>query len=228
MATGVEHVVNPSGAVVLEDIDWETYLTLRANPANDKVRLTYLDGTLYLMSPEFIHEYGVGLLGLFIRSVTKALGQEVKGIGSTTLQHGPRRRGQRGAGKEPDCAFYLGENERRMRKMKSLDLETDPPPDLAIEVDNKADSTAARSVYARIGVPEVWRYAPAEETSLVFYRLFEGEYAEVGRSGCLPVLTPALVLEGLSMAESEDIGENAWTDLIVEWARGLPRPESIQ
>jgi Uma2 family endonuclease len=224
MATVVERMANTSGAVVLEDIDWETYLTLRDNPANDRVRMTYFDGTLYLMSPEYIHEYGVVLLGLFIRSVTKALGQEVKGIGSTTLQHGPRRRGQRGAGKEPDCAFYLGENERRMRRMKSLDLESDPPPDLAIEVDNKADSTAARSVYSRIGVPEVWRYAPAEETALVFYRLVEEEYEEVGRSRCLPVLTPALVLEGLSMGESEDVGENAWMDLIVEWARALPPP----
>jgi Uma2 family endonuclease len=224
MATDVEHVVNTSGAVVLRDITWGTYLTLRDNTANDSVRMTYLDGTLYLMSPEFIHEHGVGLLGLFIRSVTKALGQEIKGIGSTTLQHGPRRRGKRGAGKEPDCAFYLGENERRMRKAKSLDLESDPPPDLAIEVDNKADSTAARPVYARIGVPEVWRYAPGEETSLVFYRLVEEDYEEVGRSVCLPILTPALVLEGLDMAESEDVGENAWMDLIVEWARALPAP----
>jgi Uma2 family endonuclease len=224
MATDVEHAVNTSGAVVLRDISWGTYLKLRDNPANDSVRMTYLDGTLYLMSPEFIHEHGVGLLGLFIRSVTKALGQEIKGIGSTTLQHGPRRRGQRGAGKEPDCAFYLGENEKRMRKMKSLDLDTDPPPDLAIEVDNKADSTAARPVYARIGVPEVWRYAPGEETSLLFYRLVEEDYEEIGRSVCLPILTPALVLEGLGMAESEDVGENAWMDLIVEWARALPAP----
>jgi Uma2 family endonuclease len=171
MATDVEHVVNTSGAVVLRDITWGTYLKLRDNPANDSVRMTYLDGTLYLMSPEFIHEYGVGLLGLFIRSVAKALGQEIKGIGSTTLQHGPRRRGQRGAGKEPDCAFYLGDNERRMRKMKSLDLDTDPPPDLAIEMDNKADSTAARTVYARIGVPEAWRYAPGRRLPSSFIDL---------------------------------------------------------
>jgi Uma2 family endonuclease len=228
MATDVEHAVNTSGAVVLRDIDWESYVGLRANPANHGVRMTYLDGTLYLISPEFTHEHGIGLLALFIRAVTKALGQEIKGIGSTTFQHSPRRQGQRGAGKEPDCAFYLGENERRMRKAKSLDLDSDPPLDLAIEVDNKADSTAARPVYARIGVPEVWRYAPGEEPSLVFYRLAEKHYEEVGRSICLPILTPELVLEGLGMAESEDVGENAWMDLMVEWARVLPRPEPLQ
>jgi Uma2 family endonuclease len=115
-----------------------------------------------------------------------------------------------------------------MRLKRTLDLEVDPPPDLAVEVDNKADSTDALPVYARLEVPEVWSYTPREEVPLRFYCLVSKSYQEVGRSGCLPVLTPALVLEGLSMAESEEIGENAWTDLIVEWARGLPRPESIQ
>jgi Uma2 family endonuclease len=224
MATDVEHVVNTSGAVVLRDITWGTYLKLRDNSANDSVRMTYLDGTLYLMSPEYIHEFEIGRLALLIRFVSKSLGLTIKGAGSTTLKCDQKSQRRKGAGKEPDTAFHIGANERRMRLKRTLDLEVDPPPDLAIEVDNKADSTAALSVYARLGVPEVWRYAPREEIQFRFYRLIGKRYEEVERSICLPVLTPSLVLEGLALAESEDVDENAWMDLIVEWARALPAP----
>jgi Uma2 family endonuclease len=224
MATVVERTANTSGTVVLEDIDWETYLTLRDNPANDRIRMTYFDGTLYLMSPEYIHEFEIDRLALLIRFVSKSLGLTIKGVRSTTLKRGRQRRGRKGAGKEPDAAFHIGQSERQMRLKRTLELEVDPPPDLAIEVDNKADSTAALSVYAKLGVPEVWRYAPRESVPLRFYRLVGKNYQEVERSFSLPVLTPSLVLEGLSLAESEEVDENAWMDLIVEWARALLPP----
>jgi Uma2 family endonuclease len=224
MATDVKPEIVEVDRFVLEEIDWKTYLALRDNPANDGVRMTFLDGTLYLMSPEIVHESDNQRLGLLIRMVVKSLGWETRGIGSTTLRRAPRRVGKRGAAKKPDCAFYLGENELRMRGQKTLDLTVDPPPDLAIEIDNKADSSAARPVYARLGVPEVWRYAPNEDPALEFLRLIGKTYEEIDRSICLPILTPALVLDGLSMADSPDVGEIAWMDLIVAWARGLPRP----
>jgi Uma2 family endonuclease len=224
MATDVERVAETGEAVVLRDIDWETYLAHRANPANDSVRMTYLDGTLYLMSPEYIHEFEIDRLALLIRFVSKSLGLTIKGAGSTTLKRGPQTNEPRGAGKEPDTAFHFGDHERQMRSKRTLDLDVDPPPDLAIEVDNKSDSTDALPVYARLEVPEVWRYTPREEVPLRFYCLVGKSYQEVERSLCLPVLTTALVLEGLGLAEAEDVDENAWMDLIVEWARALPAP----
>jgi Uma2 family endonuclease len=224
LATDVERLVDASGAVVLQDIAWETYVGLRAIPANQGVRMTYLDGTLYLMSPEYIQEFEIDRLALLIRFVSKSLGMTIKGVGSTTLKRGQKRQRRKGAGKEPDTAFHLGPNERQMRLKRTLDLEVDPPPDLAIEVDNKADSTAALSVYARLGVPEVWRYTPREEIPLRFYWLVGKRYEEIERSISLPVLTTSLVHEGLALAESENVDENAWMDLIVEWARALPAP----
>jgi Uma2 family endonuclease len=116
-----------------------------------------------------------------------------------------------------------------MRKRPSkdnLDLNIDPPPDLAIEVDNTNDSEAALPIYARLGVPEVWRY-DAEDSTLWFYRLDGEAYVEVARSVALPRLTPALVLHALDVFDQGEMGENAWFDWIKAWARDLPEAPAI-
>lgn len=220
MATATIAAPAVSTGTTLLNVDWETYCKLRDEPANRRVRMSYLDGTLILMSPDMVHDHDAEILGLLIRGVTAGLGLEVMGIGSTTL----RREGRgpiQGAGKEPDSAFYLGENERRMRRKKTLDLAVDPPPDLAIEVDNKSDSEAALPIYARIGVPEVWRF-DVRRNVLWFGRLAGDSYAEASRSVALPRLTPGLVLEALEALDRGDMGENAWSDWLRGWARGLP------
>ena len=210
-------------SVTLHNVDWETYCQLRDNPANYHIRMAYLDGELTLMSPEPIHEEGAESLGLLIRGVTSGLGLAVKGIRVTTLRKGTARR--KGSGKEPDNAFYLGGNERLMRnpkKKEKLDLTIDPPPDLAIEVDNTRDSEAALPIYARLGVPEVWRY-DVREHALWFGRLKRRAYVEVDRSVALPRLTPALVLQALDVFDEGEMGENAWFEWLKGWARNLPQ-----
>jgi Uma2 family endonuclease len=209
---------------VLRGISWKTYLKLRDNPENYHIRMSYLDGELILMSPELIHEDRAELLGLLIRGVTAGLGLEAKGIRTTTLRKGTSRK--KGSGKEPDNAFYLGQNERRMRKMKTLNLEVDPPPDLAIEVDHKADSKRALKLYARLGVPEVWRYDVKNHT-LWFGRLDGPSYVEIERSVALPRLTPALVLHAMDVFDQGEMGENAWFEWIKAWARELPEVPAI-
>ena len=207
-------------AITLRDVDWETYCQLRDEPANYHIRMAYLDGTLTLMSPEFIHDEGAESLGLLIRGVTSGLGLTVKGIRTTTLRRGTARR--KGGGKEPDNAFYLGENERLMRnarKKGKLDLDVDPPPDLAIEVDHKADSSRALKLYARIGVPELWRYK-TKAKALWFGRLAGDHYESIDRSLNLPRLTPSLVLQALD--ESDRISELEWKIWLRDWARELP------
>ena len=221
--TGAPTSVEPAtrNGITVYDVDWETYCKLRDEPANNHVRMTYLDGTLTLMSPQHAHEGGAYLLGLLLVGVTSGLGLEIKGTRTTTLRRG--RAPRKGTGKEPDNAFYLGENERRMRRMKALDLDVDPPPDLAIEVDNTQDSEASLPIYARLGVPEVWRY-DVQAGTLWFGRLEGDAYRELARSACLPRLTPALVLEALGVLDEGDMGENAWLEWIKAWARTLPEP----
>ncbi len=208
--------------VKLHHVDWETYCKLRDEPANDHIRMSYLDGELILMSPEYLRDDGAERLGLLVRGATSAFGLTVKGIRTTTLR---KATGQsKGSGKEPDNAFYLGANERWIRrylKEGKLDLEVAPPPDLAIEVDHTRDSEVALPIYARLGVPEVWRY-DVRKATLWFGRLDGNDYREVDRSVALPRLTPALVLQALQTFDAGDMDENAWHDWIKDWARNLP------
>jgi Uma2 family endonuclease len=108
-----------------------------------------------------------------------------------------------------------------MRSKESIMLEVDPPPDLAIEIDNKSDSSKALALYARIGVPEVWRYK-ARTKILWFGRLVGDQYETIEHSLNLPRLTPAQVL--LALERMNEIGDIAAKPWLRDWARGLPEP----
>jgi Uma2 family endonuclease len=210
-------------ATVLHGITWKTYLTLRDNEHNFHTRMTYLDGTLILMSPQQIHDNSGWLLAQLVVMVAWVHRVPHHGTATTTL----RRKGDRprkGSGKEPDHGFYFRDKEPMVRNKEDLDLDVDPPPDLAIEIDNKADSSKALKLYARLGVPELWRYKPRKK-NLWFGRLVGDHYEPIERSLNLPWLTPALVVQALQ--EAERLGELEWKDWLLAWARELPEPPAI-
>ena len=212
-------IVKP-GLVVLHDVPWDLYCALRDLEANNSVRMIYLDGDLTLMSPALKHDGREWLLGKIVQAVTVVLGLEIRSAGSTTLRLKDTPEG--GTGKEPDTAFFIGADELRMRGQWEYDLGVDPPPSLAIEVEHSHDLTAtAMAVYARLGVPEVWRFRVRDRT-LGMSRLVGDRYQELDRSVVLPKLTPALVVEALARYEVGDIGENAWFEWLKAWAQGLP------
>jgi Uma2 family endonuclease len=214
--------LDPAPGIMLREVPWDLYLGLRDLEENNHIRMTYLDGTLVLMSPEYIRERGSGRLALLVRMVAAVCGLEVAGTGKTTLfRQGSGRR--TGSGKEPDNGFYVGANEKRIRGKTTMDLKVDPPPDLAIEVDNESDSEIALPAYARIGVPEVWRY-DAREHTLWFGRLAGEAYETIESSLCLPMLTPGLVLQALDALEQGGQSESEWLLWLREWAHTLPEP----
>jgi Uma2 family endonuclease len=207
---------------VLEGVPWVVYRILRALPTSRNVRMTYLDGTLYLMSPEYIHEQGASNLSLLVLEVAQALSLDFEPTRTTTLRRKGRGK-RRGAGKEPDEGFYVGIHAELMRGRDAIKLSNDPPPDLAIEVDNKADSSAALSTYARLRVPEVWRYRPRQRT--LWFGMFNGQaYEPIARSLALPMLTPELVLHALDARTTGKQSFIAWKSWLAEWARTLPLP----
>jgi Uma2 family endonuclease len=219
MATEMRRAKTADGTV-LRGIDWESYVKMRDYPGNDHFRMSYLDGTLILMSPELLHDRYGRRLAMVIDEVTEALGLFVEGISTTTLRR--KRDGRRkGSAKEPDYGFYFGENARRMHLRQEIDLNIDPPPGLAIEVDYKADSAKALKLYASLGVPEVWRYK-SRSKELWFGGLHENGYQSLGRSLALPRLTPALVL--VALAKIDEIGTSAAKPWLRDWARDLPDP----
>jgi len=207
------------------DVPWDVYRALRDDESNNGLRMTYLDGTLILMSPEFRHESPAEQLGLVVRAVAGASRIKLRGLRSTTLWQKGRGR-TKGSGKEPDTAFHIGRSVDLSRGMTDLSLDRYPPPDLAIESVNKSDSPLILPLYARLGVPELWFYH-VRPRELWFGRLTGDAYETVDRSVCLPSLTPELALEALDGFDLDDPDEVAWNAWLQEWARGLSTPPRL-
>jgi Uma2 family endonuclease len=219
MATVTTSRPNFSAGGSFRDVDWATYRQLRDDPSNDHLRMTYLDGDLTIMSPHIAHDFNSRMFLFVVAAVARVCRIEFMPIGTTTLRKEGRGPIQ-GAGKEPDEGLFLGDNVARMIDKKELNLAIDPPPDLAIEIDNTISSEVSLAAYARIGVPEVWRFDVNDQT-LWFGRLNGDHYREADRSRGLPRLTPRLVLEALE-ARSDHPGWLDWLDWLDAWARNLP------
>src|SRR6266478_1708430 len=137
--------------MVLEDVDWKTYSRLlKAFEERPGIRLTYDRGALEIM-PLLEHDIDGRFLGRIIIALTEELGLPILCGGSTTLR---RQLHQRGI--ESDECYWIA-NEPRMRGRRALNLQRDPPPDLAVEVDVTSSSLDRLDIYATLGVPEIWR-----------------------------------------------------------------------
>jgi len=201
--------------MALRGVPYDVYLRLRDDPRNRGLRMTYHDGTLEVMSPEFRHEKGARRLSMIVNAYASVLGVDCEGSRSTTFRKGLP--GQlTGKGKEPDESFYFT-NLTAIRAKNTLDLSVDPPPDLWIEVDNRASSAAKLPLYAALGVSEVWRYRPRRGL-LWIGRLKDGAYDQADESHWLPGMTPTLLLKILDEAVTR--GEPAWDAWLRRWFAG--------
>ncbi len=193
--------------VVFPDVGWKGYATLlKLRGERRQPRMVYRDGTLYLMSPAFPHEFLKERLGSIITEVVVGLDLPFRPAGSTTF----RRKAKKG-GVEGDLTYYLA-SEAKIRNRTALDLRVDPPPDLAVEVVWTHDADAAIEVYRRFKVPEVWVCGQDELKILV---LQEGRrYAEAERSTVLPMLGVAEISRWVHMP---------WPMPQLEWIKALRR-----
>jgi Uma2 family endonuclease len=172
----------PGQRVVIYNVDWDAYRTLVGVFAGRHVRLTYDRGKLELMTISGMHGNCGWLLGRLIAVLSEEHELPLKGFSDMTCSREDLARGL-----EPDHCFYIT-HEPLVRNAEDIDLERDPPPDLAIEVDISRNSRGRMGIYAALKVPEVWRY---DGESLVFYKLNAGgEYDAVLRSEFFP-LVPA-------------------------------------
>jgi Uma2 family endonuclease len=205
----------------LSGIDWQTYSRLLfAFAEKPSIKLTYDRGELEIMSPRLDHDDDGRFIGRMVLVLTEELGLPVKGGGSTTLRRRLKKRGI-----EADDCFWIA-NAHRMAGRRRLDLRTDPPPDLAIEVDVTSSSLDRLSIYAALKVPEIWRL---EGDVLTFYAFDPaGRYTTITHSQTFPQVTPADLFGFLQQARKAD-DENAVIREFREWIRkrhGVNGPES--
>jgi Uma2 family endonuclease len=197
MATG-SSTTRPQ-RLVLYGVSWREYTRmLRAFAERPGFRLTYDRGTLEIMSPLFEREIDADLLGRFVVVLTEELGLPIKAGRSTTFR---RRRMRRGL--EPDHSWWIA-REPQVRGKRRINLRVDPPPDLALEVDVTL-SLNRMSIYARLGVPEVWRLTAQ---GLTFQTLQpNGHYAEQTHSLAFPPFTPADLTTHMALRAQHDENE---------------------
>ncbi|MCY3022142.1 MAG: Uma2 family endonuclease [Planctomycetota bacterium] len=198
-------------SVVLHGVSWKLYEALVDELSEQHVFLTYDRGTLEIMSPLPKHEYYKKVLGRWIELLGIELGLNVRGGGSTTFRRENLERGL-----EPDECFWIA-SEAVIRDKIDLDFTVDPPPDLAIEIDVTSRLLDRQSIYAALGVPELWR---CDGASLRVYVLQpRGTYRLSNKSPSFPSLPlgefHAFLHKPAGMSEGE------WVRTFRRWARKL-------
>lgn len=195
--------------VVLYNISWQQFESLLADLGESRAaRFAYDNGTLEIMTPLPEHEYYKETIGISIQDIAEVLEQDYESLGSTTWKREIKK-----AGVEPDNCFYF-QNEPKIRGKLHFNLEQDPPPDLALEIDLTSKSLSRFAIYARLGVPEIWCYDSGE---LKIYQLEGKEYIEVQNSSIFPTL-PIQEIPGL-IEQNRDRGRISLRKAVRSWAR---------
>lgn len=182
--------------ILLEGVSWATYQALLNELGNHRAsRLAYDRGVLEIIMPSDFHEVINRILEAIVRALAEELNLRLRGYGSTTLDREDLARGV-----EPDSCFYIQNVDRVLGK--KLDIQTDPPPDLAIEVDITSSSKRRFGTYLVLQIPEVWRYT--ERLGVVIYQRQDGQYVECEFSPTFPMISGSVLMQFLEQATSED------------------------
>ncbi|NEP77447.1 MAG: Uma2 family endonuclease [Okeania sp. SIO3B3] len=204
-------LLKPEKRTVLTGVRWETYQALLLDLAeNPSKKLTYDQGALEIMTPLPEHEINKGFLGRLVQTTTEVLGLEISSLGSTTLSREDLQKGI-----EPDESYYIT-NEALVGGKIKFDFNIDPPPDLAIEIDITSSSLDRLTIYAALGIREIWRF---DGENLFIYCLQNGNYQEQEQSNVLPILSKSVILNFLTRREEK--GENALLREFRQWLQNL-------
>jgi Uma2 family endonuclease len=169
-------IVLPGQSILLKDVSWQEFESALSKE-NRITRLAYDQGTLEIMVPLPEHEYFKEAIGDLVKDLAFELQVSYESLGSTTW-----KRESSGGGAEPDNCFYI-QSLRGIQNKLNIDLDKDPPPDLILEIDITSKSLDSLPIYARLGVPEVWRYHRGQ---IRIYRLVDGSYVETPTSLAFP------------------------------------------
>jgi Uma2 family endonuclease len=164
--------------IYLHDVSWAEFEQILLELGEKRAtRIAYYAGDLEIRMPLPEHERIKVLISNLIVILLEELDLPWESLGSATFKNSRMK-----TGIEPDDCFYLTNCQAIVGK-KRLDLDIDPPPDLAIEVD--LTSPTQISAYEALGVPEIWRY---QQGKLVIFILTEGHYLESTVSSLFPSL----------------------------------------
>lgn len=221
--------------VVLYGLTWDDYerlLAARAEAGRRRVRITYDRGMAEIYTPGGgspraragagpgeagmtvgnRHERWKKLLARLLETASLGFRTPLVGCGNVTLSRADLDRGL-----EPDECYYVREA-GRMAAVRELNLATDPPPDLVVEVEVSRTVADRLPLYAALRVPEVWRYDGDRLQFLL--RADDGTYIPAAASAALPRLTAAVLGGYLARAGTAD--DTTLCLELLDWVRSLP------
>ncbi len=204
----VEHL--PEDALlVLHNVSWSEYEELLEDLLSwPGMRVAYNKGRLEVMSPSPKHERIKVFIDHLVAAFCDDRGIEMEDLGSTTYK---RKRDEQGA--EPDVCFYVTNLEHIIGKDK-INPDSDPLPDVVVEIDISNESAHKFEIYASFGVPEIWRY---EGTRMHLFQLSGKQYIEISDSRCFPGLSASVLTDFIE--ESTTKGRTAALRDFRQWLR---------
>lgn len=200
--------VPPGQTMVLRDVTWEEFERILEDLGEHRAaRVAYDRGILEIMSPLPEHESDKETISDLVKALLEEFDIEFLTLGSTTFKNQAMAQGI-----EPDQCFYI-QNEAKVRGKKRLDLAIDPPPDLALEID--LTSRTHTGIYAKLGVPELWRF---EKGRLQINVLQDGKYIDVIESRIFPGLPLKATIEQYAVQIVQN-GRNKTIRQFRSWVR---------
>uniref|UniRef100_UPI00333FE7F9 Uma2 family endonuclease n=1 Tax=Prochlorothrix hollandica TaxID=1223 RepID=UPI00333FE7F9 len=158
-------------------------------------RLKYKSGEILLMSPLPRHGREAHLLARIVELLLESQNRNYEGFTPITM------RDPQVGGIEPDYCFYI-DNWQAAAGKDRIDWQTEPPPDLVIEIDVSSYTDVAD--YAPYGVPEVWIF---RRSGLAIYQLQGSGYEPAIASRFFPdVKLGAIVTDTLDRAAIDGSG----------------------
>jgi Uma2 family endonuclease len=193
----------PGNRVSIQDVSWEQYEAILESLGNSRrtPRLIYSNRTLEIMSPLPAHERPNRIIADVVKVLFDSEERDWEDFGSTTFKDQTKS-----AGLEPDTGFYI-QNAERVRDRVRIDLNIDPPPDLAIETDVTSKTTL--EAYQKIGVPEVWIYNEAQFkiNLLRGNEYIESTFSPTFPDQSIPELIPQLLIQAFEIGSSRMLRE---------------------
>ena len=208
-----EPVIADEPHVVMRGVSWSFYEALSRECDERPIRINYADGVLEIMTISTEHDGYKEAVGHLVAAISSELGIDIASRGSATL----RLEGKKKA-LEADQSYWVA-HEAIIRGVRRLDLAVHPPPDFVVGIDITHAVVDRESIYAAIGVPEIWHFD--KKTGLTAWERSADQWVRIETSRSFP---------RIRVSELNPFLDRWWTDgqravlaSFREWLKTLPR-----
>jgi Uma2 family endonuclease len=169
-----EKIQLPPGTVLRMPATWQQYQSLSQQRGDGSLpRIKYRNQEILLMSPLYKHGRDAHVIANLITTLLDHFEREYDAFTPVTMEL-PEE-----GGIEPDYCFYI-DNWEAVSGKERIDWQTDPPPDLVLEIDVTSYSDV--NDYLPYRIPEVWLF----RKQLAIYQLQNAAYIQQSHSRYFP------------------------------------------